>query len=222
MDLAPDPHGQGRLRPDDVRSGVHQHRIVPQRHHLHRRRQGHPRVPRLSHRATRREEHLPRDGVPADLRRTAERPPARAVDARHQVLNDGPREHQEVHRRLQLRLPSRWACSSAPSARSRRTTRTPKHRRSGFSRAADLAPYRQDADDRRLRLSPQPRAAVRLSGQRPVLRRQLPQHALEDVGGEVHARSRAGAGDRCALHPACRPRAELQRERHARRRQLAA
>ena len=37
-----------------LRPGVHEHRGVPQPHHLHRRRQGHPRIPRLPDRAARR------------------------------------------------------------------------------------------------------------------------------------------------------------------------
>ena len=35
-----------RLRADDVRPGVHEHRGLPERHHLHRRRQGHPALSR--------------------------------------------------------------------------------------------------------------------------------------------------------------------------------
>ncbi len=36
----PDQDGHRRLRVDDLRPGVHEHRVVPERHHLHRRRQG--------------------------------------------------------------------------------------------------------------------------------------------------------------------------------------
>ena len=42
------------------------------RDHLHRRRQGHPQLPRLPDRAARREEQLPRDGLPAPERRAAD------------------------------------------------------------------------------------------------------------------------------------------------------
>jgi O-antigen/teichoic acid export membrane protein len=53
-----------RLRADDLRPGVHEHRVVPQRDHLHRRRQGHPALPRLPDRAARRASRLPRDRLP--------------------------------------------------------------------------------------------------------------------------------------------------------------
>src|SRR5580765_3974553 len=35
--FAPDQGKAGRLRPDDLRPGVHEYRELPQRHHLHRR-----------------------------------------------------------------------------------------------------------------------------------------------------------------------------------------
>ena len=60
-----------------------------------------------------------------------------------------------------------------------------------------------------------------LSGQRAELPGQFPEHAFQDHRAEVppesHARARAGH----SLHPARRPRAELFRQRHALRRQLA-
>ena len=74
---------------------------------------------------------------------------------------------------------------------------------------------------RRLRVPPQHRPAVRLSGQRPELHRQLPEHAVQDDGAQVPAASGARARARRPVHPARRPRAELQHERDARHRQLA-
>ena len=68
---------------------------------------------------------------------------------------------------------------------------------------------RQDADARGVRVPPQHGAAVRLSGQRPALPRQLPEHALQDDRAQVPAGSAAGAGARHPVHPARRPRAEL-------------
>ena len=62
--------------------------------------------------------------------------------------------------------------------------------------------------------------SLRLPGQRPQLHRQLPQHALQDDRAEVLAESGAGEGVGRALHPARGPRAELQHQRHAQRRQL--
>ena len=58
----------------------------------------------------------------------------------------------------------------------------------------------------------------RLSRQRPVLRREFPQHDVQGHRGEVQAAPGAGEGARRAVHPARRPRAELLDERDARRR----
>ena len=88
-------------------------------------------------------------------------------------------------------------------------------------RAADAPADRQDADARRLRLSPHPRPAVRLSRQRAQLHRQLPDDAVQDDRAQVQAEPGARARARRALHPARRPRAELLDQRHAQRRQLA-
>ena len=74
---------------------------------------------------------------------------------------------------------------------------------------------RQGAHARRLRLPAQPRAALRLSGQRPVLPRQLPLDDVQDDRGQVRARPAARARARRALDPARGPRAELLHERRA-------
>ena len=63
---------------------------------------------------------------------------------------------------------------------------------------------RQDADHRGLRLPPQPRPALRLSGQRPQLHRELPEHAVEDDGAEVHGRTRCWRG-RSTCSSSCTP-----------------
>ena len=62
-----------RLRPDDLRPGVHEHRVVPLGDHLPGRRQRRARVPRLPDRAARRAVDLPRGRLPADPRRAARR-----------------------------------------------------------------------------------------------------------------------------------------------------
>ena len=68
---------------------------------------------------------------------------------------------------------------------------------------------REDADAGGVRLPPQHGAAVRLSGQRPALSRQLPEHAVQDDRAQVPAGPAAGEGARHPVHPARRPRAEL-------------
>ena len=73
------------------------------RDHLHRRRQGHPRVPRLSDRAARRAVDLPRGRLPARPRRAADPGAARRVDARDHDPHVRARERQELHAGLPLR-----------------------------------------------------------------------------------------------------------------------
>ena len=67
----------GRFRAHDLRPGVHEHGLVQEPDHLHRRRQGHPPLPRVSDRAAGREEQLPRDRLPAHVRGAADQEPAR-------------------------------------------------------------------------------------------------------------------------------------------------
>ena len=98
--------------------------------------------------------------------------------------------------------------------------RQARSRRRGAA-AADSPADRQGAEHRRLRVPAQHRPAVRLPGQRPELHRQLPEHAVQDDRAQVPAAPGARARARRAVHPARRPRAELQHERDARHRQLA-
>ena len=55
-----------------ARRRLHEHGRDAQRHHVSRRRKGHPALSRLSDRAARRELRLHRGRVPADLRRIAD------------------------------------------------------------------------------------------------------------------------------------------------------
>ena len=137
MDLRQIKAGAGRLRADDVRPGVHEHRELPQRHHLHRRRQGHPALSRLSDRAAGRGQRLPRNRLPDPVRRAADRVAAAGVDARDHAPHDAAREHQEVHGGLPVRRAPDGRSSSARSARCRRSIPTPSRsstRRRGCGR----------------------------------------------------------------------------------------
>ena len=60
--------------------------------------------------------------------------------------------------------------------------------------------------------------AVRLSGQRPAVPGQLPEHDVQDDRAEVRAGPAARAGARHPVHPPRRPRAERLDERGPRRR----
>ena len=92
---------------------------------------------------------------------------------------------------------------------------------SGDPVPADHPADREDADAGGVRLPPQHGAAVRLSGQRPALSRQLPLDDVQDDRAQVRARSTARAGARRPVHPARRPRAELLDQRRPRGRLLA-
>ena len=65
-DRSPADQGQRRrFRDDDVRSGVHEHRLVQEQDHVHRRRQGDPALPGIPHRAACREVLVSGSGLPA-------------------------------------------------------------------------------------------------------------------------------------------------------------
>ena len=83
---------------------------------------------------------------------------------------------------------------------------------------ADDPADREDADARGLRLPPLAGHAVRLSGQRPAVPGQLPEHDVQDDRAEVRAGPPARAGARHPVHPPRRPRAERLDERGPRRR----
>ena len=168
---AQDQGRRRRLRAHDLRPGVHEHGVVSLVDHLHRRRQGDPRVPRLPDRAARREVHLPRGRLPADQRRAPDADGARRVDAPDHDAHVRAREHQGVHAGLPLR---RAPDGDAAGVGRRALDLLPggqPDQGPGAARHAGRAADREDADARRLLLPPQPRHAVRLSGQRPQLRR---------------------------------------------------
>ena len=79
----------------------------------------------------------------------------------------------------------------------------------------------QVPDRRRVGVSAPRGTAARRAGQRPDLHGQLPADALSQGLQGLQARSGARARSRGAVHPARRPRAELQHERDARHRQFA-
>ncbi len=205
---AADQGERRRLRDDGLRPGLHEHRLLPLGDHLHRRRGRDPAAPRHPDRAALREEHLPRGRLPPGLRRAPDAGAARALGLRRHPPHLRPRGHQEDERGLPPRRPpdgdaarlGRRALDLLPRGEADR-------RRGGALHGGDPAD-RQGADARRVRLPPQHRAALRLSGQRPELRRELPLDAVPD-GVRVRAGPAPGEGARRALHPPRRPRAEL-------------
>ena len=112
-----DEPGPGGLRPR-----VREHRLVSQRGHLHRRRQGDPGVPRLPDRAAGREVQLPRGRLPADPRRAADQGAVRRLGARDHLPHVRARERPRASWRASATTPTRWACCWPRSARCRRST----------------------------------------------------------------------------------------------------
>ena len=190
---------------------------VQERDHLHRRRQGHPPLPRLPDRAARRAEHLPRDRVPAPERRAADEGRAAPVRARGHVPHVRARERQEAHGRASATTRTRWGCSSAWSRRSARSTRRRegrRPRRRGSPRSIRL--IAKMPTHRRLRTAT-PGACRTSTRTTSSASRQLPPDDVQDGRAEVHAEPGARARARRAVHPPRRPRAELLDERDARR-----
>ena len=175
----------------------------------------------LSDRAAGRALDLPRGRLPADPRRAAHAGAARRVDAPDHDPHLRAREHQELHAGLPLRrAPDGHAARLRGRALDVLSGRQPDPRRRD-ALPADHPADRQDADAGGVRLPPQHGAAVRLSGQRPALPRQLPLDAVQDDRAQVRARSPARAGAGHPVHPPRRPRAELLDQRGPRGRLLA-
>src|SRR5581483_5386329 len=156
---------------------------------------------------------LPRSRLPADLRRAADRAPARALGLRRDPPHLRPRGHQAPLRDVPLRR--------APDGNAARRRWGPLHllprrqadRRPGGALHGGDPDDRQDPDPRRLLLPPQHGAALRLPGQRAQLPGQLPLDDVQEDGGPLPARPPRRAGARHPLHPPRRPRAELLDER---------
>ena len=123
--------------------------------HVHRRRQGHPQLPRLPHRAARGEEHLPGDRVPHPARRAARR--RAQYDAwvynitHHTMVHENIKElmdgfRYDAHPMGMLMSTVAALSTFYPEAKD---IHDPEVRR-----RADLPPHRQDAHPGRLRLPP--------------------------------------------------------------------
>ena len=209
MDFRQMKDERGRLRPHDLRPGLHEHRVVPERDHLHRRRGRRARAPRHPDRGAVRELELPRGRLPAGARRAADQGRARLLGAHDRPPHLRAREHQELDGGVPLRRPpdvdaalhGRRALHLLPGGQGPGEREREVH----GDRPAD----REDAHARGLRVPPPARAALRLPGQRPLVHGQLPLDALQDDRGEVRARPAARARPRRAVDPARRPRAEL-------------
>ena len=182
-------------RSDGLRPGIPQHRVLPQRDHVHRRRRGDPALPRVSDRAARGGGDVPRDRVPPARRRAPERRAAPPVGGGRPLPHVRPHERPEVPRGLPVRR--------APDGDAARRGRCPLdllsgregHRRSGRALPPARPADGEAPDHRGLRLPARARPAVRPAAQRPRLHRQLRQHDVRDRR-EARAQRRPAAGAR--------------------------
>ena len=86
---------------------------------------GRARVPGLSDRAARRALDVPRGRLSAGTRRAAQPEAARRVDASRSRCTPSSTRTSRASSRASATTPTRWACCSPPSARCRRSIRTP-------------------------------------------------------------------------------------------------
>ena len=198
------------------RPGLRQHRLVPERDHLHRRREGDPALPRLPDRGAGREELVPRGRLPADRRASSRR--SRQLKAFTSSITYHTMLHEDF-KRFYGALPKdahpMAACVAAVAAlatfypdsldpRDQRQVEISVHRL--IAKMPTLASYAYKHSIGQPFIYPDNRLE---------LRRQLPaadvRHALRGV-----RRRRGGReGDRPAADPPRRPRAELLHQHRA-------
>ena len=193
---SPDQGRRRRLRPDDLRPGVHEHRRLPERDHLHRRRRGHPRATAAT----------PSSSWPRRARSsrwptccsTASCPRRRSSTRGCTTITHHTFVHENV-KKFMRGLPLRRAPHghARVDASPRSSTFYPGgqgHPRTPTTAAPDRPAHRQDADPR----PPSPTGthghAVRLPGQRPVLRRELPLDDVQDDRAAVRRRTPCSSG----------------------------
>ena len=168
-------HRQALRRDRDVhlRPRLHLDRQLRVQDHLHRRRRGHPALSRLSDRAARRARRLPRDLLPAALRRTADA----GAESRLRLPRHPPHHGARADDPLLPGLPPRRASDGGDGRLRRRAvgvlSRLDRHLRSAAAHDR-LDPHdRENADARRHGLQIFDRPALRLSEERARLRHRI-------------------------------------------------
>ena len=177
--------GPGHRRP-----GLHEHRLVRVADHLHRRRRGHPALPRVPDRAAGRALHVPRGRVPAHPRRAADAERARRVRGAGQPPHAGARGLPHVHGDV----PAQRAPDGGHGVGDQRAVHVlpgvAGPVRPGDGRAGHGADPGQDADHHVVRAPRVQGRAAALPGLLARVRRGLP---ADDVRGPVPA-VRGGPG----------------------------
>ena len=177
-------------------------------------------VPRLPDRAARRGLELHRSLLSAAARRAAD--PGAAHGFR--PLDPHAHDDQRVVAAILQRLSPQRASDGDGLRRGRVDVRVlsrqHRHPESAGPRHVRAPHHREAADDRGRRLQALARSAVRLSAEQPRLLHQPAAHVLRRAVGRVLGEPGRGGSARPPVHPARRPRAELQHLDRAARGQL--
>ena len=202
----PAPEGDRRRH---LRPGLHEHGERQVGRHVHRRRPGHPALPRLRHRGPRRALLLHGGGLPADLRRAArvQGDPGGLGD-QHPAPQHGARGPQAVLQRLPA---GRAPHAGAVLLRVRAVhvlPGLPGPARSGAGPHLHRASAGQAAGAGLLRVQEVAGPAVHVPAQLAELRGELPPPVLRRAGRGIRHRPGRGQGPRPAAHAARGPRAE--------------
>ena len=137
------------------------------------------------------------------------------MGARDHLPHHAARDHQALHRWLPLRRPSHGNPGEHAGGALHRVSGGEARSRPRDPATPDRPPDRQDADPGGLFLSPPQGPSVHLSRQRSQLYRELHEHAVADDRAEVRGQPGHRPRARHPVHPARRPRAELQLDHHA-------
>ena len=130
------------VRDVHLRPRLYLDRQLPVQDHLYRRRRRYPGIPRVSDRATRRKRRLPRNLLPAALRRVADQGPERGLRQPRDPSHHGPRADGAVLPGLPPRRPSDGDHGGGGRRAGRVLSRLHRHQRS------EAAHDRVDANDR--------------------------------------------------------------------------
>ena len=196
-----------------ARLRLHEHRLVRVGDHLHRRRGGHPALPRHPDRAARVEGHSPSFLETSYLLIYGELPTtdaARRLPLRRSASTRSCTRTSSASSTASRRTRTRWAMlSSVVSALSTFYQDSDRPARSRAGAALDRAADGEAADDRGVRVQEVDRPAVPLPEQLARPHRELPHDDVRGAVGAVRGQPDRRARAEAAADPARRPRAEL-------------